>query len=218
MHRFRSFQRQLCLYGFKRLTRKGPDSGSYYHECCLRGRSDLVKGIRRQRVKGWMVRQSSSPDTEPNFWVMPIVGMPELDPTPIAEHAQNPTEVPHVAGDQGKPPAKFRSDDEAFRVGNPSRLEMNFMVYPTVAHLGQVSAGAKAADIPQPYSLSNHVSSLIAQPSPWILLPISSAEAVADPESFVEKEALASFLSDVDLESCDGEYSDPMSQHTATSG
>jgi hypothetical protein len=166
-----------------------------------------------------MVRQSSSPDTEPNFWAMPIVGMPELDPTPIAELAQNSTDLLPIAGDQGKPPAKLSADDEAFRVGNPSRLEMNFMVYPTVAHLGQVSAGAKAADMPQPYSLSNHVSSVMGQPSPWMLLPISSAEAVADPESFEEKEALASFLSDVDLESCDGESSDPMSsQHTATSG
>lgn len=30
--RFSSFQRQLSLYGFVRLTRKGPDRGAYYHE------------------------------------------------------------------------------------------------------------------------------------------------------------------------------------------
>jgi hypothetical protein len=30
--RFSSFQRQLSLYGFIRLTRKGEDRGAYYHE------------------------------------------------------------------------------------------------------------------------------------------------------------------------------------------
>lgn len=43
----------------------------------------LCKRIQRHRVKGWMVRQASSPETEPNFWDMPAVGIP--DPTPLAE-------------------------------------------------------------------------------------------------------------------------------------
>jgi len=30
--RLSSFQRQLSLYGFTRLARKGPDRGAYYHE------------------------------------------------------------------------------------------------------------------------------------------------------------------------------------------
>jgi len=30
-HKFASFQRQLNLYGFKRLTGQGPDKGAYYH-------------------------------------------------------------------------------------------------------------------------------------------------------------------------------------------
>jgi hypothetical protein len=39
-----SFQRQLNLYGFKRIT-KGEDMGAYYHPMCMRGRSDLAKRI-----------------------------------------------------------------------------------------------------------------------------------------------------------------------------
>lgn len=72
--RMSSFQRQLSLYGFLRLTRKGPDHGSYYHEMFLRGMPRLCRRMQRTRVKGYRVRQSSSPDTEPDFSTMPIVG------------------------------------------------------------------------------------------------------------------------------------------------
>ena len=41
-----SFQRQLNLYGFRRVT-KGEDSGSYYHPKFQKGRRDLVSEIKR---------------------------------------------------------------------------------------------------------------------------------------------------------------------------
>jgi len=41
-----SFQRQLNLYGFLRISR-GPDAGAYYHEYFLRGRKELCVHIRR---------------------------------------------------------------------------------------------------------------------------------------------------------------------------
>lgn len=65
-----SFQRQLSLYGFARLTSDGPDRGAYYHECFLRARPFLCTRIRRTRVKGTWVRTSSSPEQEPNFYLM----------------------------------------------------------------------------------------------------------------------------------------------------
>ena len=71
--RFSSFQRQLSLYGFLRLTRKGPDYSAYYHELCLRGKPFLCRRIHRIRIKGYWVRQSSSPETEPDFSSMPPV-------------------------------------------------------------------------------------------------------------------------------------------------
>ena len=62
-----SFQRQVNLYGFRRLT-SGVDRTGYYHEYFLRGRPDLMKKIARIRVKGIGCKLAPSPDTEPNFY------------------------------------------------------------------------------------------------------------------------------------------------------
>jgi hypothetical protein len=70
-----SFQRQLNLYGFARLTGMGPDKGAYYNEFFLRGRPDLTVHMQRTRVKGTGVRTSSNPREEPNFYEMDPVGM-----------------------------------------------------------------------------------------------------------------------------------------------
>ena len=67
-----SFQRQLNLYGFQRLTR-GQDRGGYYHELFLKGRVFLAHSIQRIKVKGTGVRARSNPEQEPNFWAMPWV-------------------------------------------------------------------------------------------------------------------------------------------------
>ena len=69
-----SFQRQLSLYGFMRLTSDGPDRGAYYHPLFLKGRAFLCNSIQRTRVKGTWVRTSSSPESEPDFYSMdPVV-------------------------------------------------------------------------------------------------------------------------------------------------
>jgi hypothetical protein len=67
-----SFQRQLNLYGFNRLT-GGLDKGGYYHEMFLRGKVSLAYDIHRQRVKGTGVRLPTNPDNEPNFYALPPV-------------------------------------------------------------------------------------------------------------------------------------------------
>lgn len=67
-----SFQRQLNLYGFNRLT-GGLDKGGYYHEMFLRGKVCLSYDIHRMRVKGTGVRLPTNPDNEPNFYALPPV-------------------------------------------------------------------------------------------------------------------------------------------------
>jgi hypothetical protein len=69
LSKIQSFQRQLNLYGFQRLT-VGADKGAYYHELFLRGRLDLVQKIPRAKVKGTKVRARSNPEEEPDFYTM----------------------------------------------------------------------------------------------------------------------------------------------------
>ena len=64
-----SFQRQLNLYGFHRLT-SGRDRGGYYHELFLQNKSFLARDMQRVQVKGTGVRARSNPDQEPSFWTM----------------------------------------------------------------------------------------------------------------------------------------------------
>lgn len=71
--RVQSFQRQLNLYGFKRITR-GPDTGGYYHELFLRGRPGLCVNLQRTRIKG-VPKQPDDPESEPDFYSLPP--MPE---------------------------------------------------------------------------------------------------------------------------------------------
>jgi len=65
-----SFQRQLNLYGFVRLTAQGRDRGAYYHPRFLRGRPDLCRLMQRTRIKGNGMKAAASPHTEPNFFAM----------------------------------------------------------------------------------------------------------------------------------------------------
>lgn len=67
-----SFQRQLNLYGFRRIT-QGADSGAYYHPLFLQGRPSLSQRMSRQKVKGTGHKQPSDASSEPNFYAMPPV-------------------------------------------------------------------------------------------------------------------------------------------------
>lgn len=72
-NKFASFQRQLNLYGFSRIS-CGKDKGVYYHEMFLRGRQLLTNKMVRTKVKGNSIRGSSNPYAEPDFYSMPPLG------------------------------------------------------------------------------------------------------------------------------------------------
>ena len=73
-----SFQRQLNLYGFERLT-SGLDAGAYYNKYFLRGRLDLVALLKRTKVKGVGYKAAGNPDDEPDFYKMPLLTAPLKD-------------------------------------------------------------------------------------------------------------------------------------------
>lgn len=94
-----SFQRQLNLYGFTRISR-GTDGGGYYHELFLRGMAHLCHNMVRIKCKGTGFKAASDPDTEPNFYKMPFVlhGRPRPD-TDDTEGAKNPAQPSCVTSD-----------------------------------------------------------------------------------------------------------------------
>lgn len=69
--RFFPLLRQLNLYGFKRITR-GKDRGGYYHEFFLRERKELSILMTRTKVKGTGCKVPNNPETEPDFYSMPV--------------------------------------------------------------------------------------------------------------------------------------------------
>lgn len=87
-----SFQRQLNLYGFNRLT-NGLDKGGYYHELFLRGKVSLAYDIHRMRVKGTGVRMPTNPESEPNFYALPPVTTENVYDAPSSS-AMPPLPVP----------------------------------------------------------------------------------------------------------------------------
>lgn len=90
-----SFQRQLSLYGFSRIT-QGKDRGAYYNEHFLRGRPDLLSCIDRKRVKGTGSKLAASPETEPDFYIMEFCYEKSADGTPeesLTATVDEPNEV-----------------------------------------------------------------------------------------------------------------------------
>jgi hypothetical protein len=73
-----SFQRQLNLYEFQRLT-TGPDRGGYYHPYFIRGQPMLCQSMTRTKVKGTKIRVPSNSQNEPDFYRQDFLNLPQAN-------------------------------------------------------------------------------------------------------------------------------------------
>lgn len=127
--KYASFQRQLNLYGFNRIT-KGPDRGSYYHELFLRGKKFLCQDISRMKIKGTGARMASNPDAEPIFYQMSPLGA-TTDATPTAtmeERNKDKIKVASSSTGQVMPPLSNPSSSAYPSPGSKEELdELDFV-------------------------------------------------------------------------------------------
>ena len=116
--KYASFQRQLNLYGFSRIT-TGSDRGSYYHELFLRTKRILCRGIQRKKIKGTGTRMASNPEQEPNFYIlesMPSAGTDSPPPPTLISRTIKPDPHEH-APSRGRdgyitPPTPYFKEEE----------------------------------------------------------------------------------------------------------
>ncbi|KAL9189727.1 hypothetical protein ACHAXT_009402 [Thalassiosira profunda] len=101
--KYESFTRQLNGWGFKRLYQSGPDLGSYYHECFLRGIPRLTTLVRR--LPPLQGKATPYPAGEPNFYriseVYPLPPRIQLQSDPAAAAAAAEGEAP-AAGQESE--------------------------------------------------------------------------------------------------------------------
>ena len=91
---YKSFQRQLSLYGFRRLS-YGLDSGAYYHTAFMRGRHSQCSKVSRKGGLDSLKPSSGVTQDEPNFYTHKWA--PPVDKCNIWQYLKNhQREDPHL--------------------------------------------------------------------------------------------------------------------------
>ena len=93
--RYSSFQRQLHMYNFQRIT-AGKDKGAYHHANFQRGKPQVSLKMHRTRVNGKGTRRPGNPEDEPDLY-----GMEGLPVIATGTKIEIPVELPNVDEDEG---------------------------------------------------------------------------------------------------------------------
>lgn len=111
MSRFSSFQRQLNLYEFMRIT-DGPDKGAYFHELFHRGRPVLASQIRRNKIKG----EANTTDVKRDRQPMMAVGGAAFSTSPFLPGRAQPSGLVAPFPQTMKPVSENRSTSQVVQV------------------------------------------------------------------------------------------------------
>lgn len=154
--KFASFQRQLNLYGFKRIT-TGPDKGGYYHELFLRSKVFLCHRIDRVKIKGSKPgRIKAYADAEPDFYRMKP--MPANDDSDSSDPANPPAS--ETEGQAPPPPPRIGE------AAGPARQDSSA---PTANSLSFIQSNDAMSNLAFPYSKGPAISFLSGDPQPMQL-------------------------------------------------
>jgi len=105
--KYSSFQRQLHMYNFERVTGPGPNKGAYHHPYFLRSHPELALKMRRTRINGKGTRRPGNPATEPDF--VEMEPLPPIKPGTVVDIPMDSSSTAPSGtanGTDNKPPNK----------------------------------------------------------------------------------------------------------------
>jgi hypothetical protein len=119
--KYKSFLRQLHLYGFCRI-KKGKDMGGYYHRFFIQNEKSMILRMTREKIKGASVKNHGHEINDPDFYKDTVVVMDDRRPLFYNENRDFATSivepVPIFANFSGIATAK----NNTYRGGCCSRL------------------------------------------------------------------------------------------------
>ncbi|CAB9514980.1 stress transcription factor A [Seminavis robusta] len=178
-----SFQRQLNLYGFKKIYGQGPDKGAYYHELFLRGKSEVAGSIQRVKpAKGSDRTKGKSEEPEINFYALPplddkaIFCLEEREKMLLEEKAspkskskgskRRKSRASLKSTGSGNSPAQQETKEESSSAGLVEPTPLRGVAVSAGESLGALSAHAGGSLPPMEANLANSASLSSTFPNP----------------------------------------------------